>query len=334
MQRKRYRLSDVAANRFYQMPKFLFEGELKKLSNDARVLYALLKDRHELSLQNKWVNKNGEVFLIFTREDMCEFLGCSQPTIRKSINQLKEFNLMDEERQGLNKPNLIFLYYAQQNDEDFLTFWTEKPLQSGLKECFTPECKDFSPNDTDINKTNINNTKSHSQSHSHCQTEQVKEKEIDMTKDPDFESQVNKKEDLKNTPSAQTQEYNKSTLQEPCDNYTNYKQKIKVNISFDNLLRKKPYHEKIVQELMNCILDVICTKDETVKINGEEKDREMVKEIYLSLNQDDIEHVIERYESIHHKITHLHSYLKTMLYTISQENGHFYTNELRSDGIV
>ena len=54
----------------------------------------------------------------------------------------------------------------------------------------------------------------------------------------------------------------------------------------------------------------------------------------LSLNQDDIEHVIERYESIHHKITHLHSYLKTMLYTISQENGHFYTNELRSDGIV
>jgi hypothetical protein len=40
-------VNDVKNNRFYQMPKFLFEGEFKdKLNNDARVLYSLLRDRH------------------------------------------------------------------------------------------------------------------------------------------------------------------------------------------------------------------------------------------------------------------------------------------------
>src|SRR5690554_2897761 len=102
--RTRYTIENVVNNRFYQMPKFLFEGEFKNLSNDARVLYSLLRDRHDLSLKNNWVNENNEVYLIYTREEMANILGCSQPTVRKAINQLKELDLMEEERQGLNRP--------------------------------------------------------------------------------------------------------------------------------------------------------------------------------------------------------------------------------------
>ena len=95
----RYTVNDVAKGRFYQMPKFLFVGEVKKgLSNDAKVLYSLLKDRHELSIRNNWVNERHEVFLIYTREDMADMLGCSQPTLRKSIKQLQSCGLMEEER--------------------------------------------------------------------------------------------------------------------------------------------------------------------------------------------------------------------------------------------
>ncbi|MGL6009163.1 MAG: replication initiator protein A, partial [Culicoidibacterales bacterium] len=36
---------------FYKMPKWLFSDKFKKLSNDARVAYVLLKDRHSLSLK-------------------------------------------------------------------------------------------------------------------------------------------------------------------------------------------------------------------------------------------------------------------------------------------
>ncbi|MFZ2537395.1 MAG: replication initiator protein A [Oscillospiraceae bacterium] len=123
---KRYTLTDVTSNQFYQMPKFLFEGELKNsLSNDAKVLYSLLKDRHELSVKNNWVNEKNEVYLIYTREDLCDMLGCSPPTLRKTIDQLKKNNLMDEQRQGFNKPNYIFLNYINNFDISRFILYTE-----------------------------------------------------------------------------------------------------------------------------------------------------------------------------------------------------------------
>ncbi|MEG0895676.1 MAG: replication initiator protein A, partial [Oscillospiraceae bacterium] len=128
---KRYTLNDVENNLFFQMPKFLFEGDLKsKLSNDAKVLYSLLRDRHELSIKNGWINEKNEVYLIYTRNDLCDMLGCSQPTLRKALEQLKDFNLMDEERQGLNRPNLIYLNY----------YYLQSTETTGVKQSFIPEC--------------------------------------------------------------------------------------------------------------------------------------------------------------------------------------------------
>lgn len=172
--RVRYTVENIMNNRFYQMPKFLLEGEFKKLSNDARVLYSLLRDRHELSLSNNWVNEKNEVYLIFTREEMAELLGCSQPTLRKGIKQLIEAGLMEEERQGLNRPNIIFLTAVSVENTGVknsfspeckeLSVQSEKNFQSRVKELFSQECKNLSPNDTNINDTDISDTKSICQS--------------------------------------------------------------------------------------------------------------------------------------------------------------------------
>ena len=162
--RVRYTQSDVSNSRFFQTPKFLFEGEFKALSSDAKLLYALLKDKHELSLMNNWRNEKGEIYLIYTRENMAEMLGCSQPTLRKAIKQLIDKGLMEEERQGVNKPNLIYLLAVNPMDkglkESFspecknVSVQSERMFQSGVKESFSQECKNLSPNDTNINQTN------------------------------------------------------------------------------------------------------------------------------------------------------------------------------------
>ena len=153
MKMKRYTKEFIVNNRFYQMPKFLFEGEFKKLSNDARVLYSLLRDRHDLSLVNNWVNEKGEVYLICTRESMAEMLGCSIPTARKALKQLIKHGLIEEERQGLNKPNLIYLTAISIENTR-----TEKTFRSREKEPFSQEEKNFSPNDTKYNDTEFNDT--------------------------------------------------------------------------------------------------------------------------------------------------------------------------------
>jgi hypothetical protein len=83
-----------------------------------------------------------------------------------------------------------------------------------------------------------------------------------------------------------------------------------------------------VDELINCMLDVICSHGDTVKINGEQKDRGLVIEHYLSLRYEDINHILDKYKEQRHRIKHLHAYLKTMLYTVKQEIDHYHTNEV------
>lgn len=146
-------MQDVLNSSFYKMPKFLFKDEFKKLSSDAKILYTLLNDRHTLSIDNGWINENNQVYLIYTREAMADMLGCSLPTVRKAIKQLIEFKLIEEERQGLNKPNLIFLCYAMVESTR-----TEKSFHSGQKETFTQDSKKLSGSKTNNNKTNSNKT--------------------------------------------------------------------------------------------------------------------------------------------------------------------------------
>lgn len=152
--RKRFTKQDVVNNQFYQMPKFLFEGEFKDLTSDARVLYSLLRDRHSLSLVNGWLNEYGEVYLIYTRENMADMVGCSLPTVRKAVSLLQDFDLIEDVRQGLNRPNLIYLKSVVIENTR-----TEKNLLSREKDTCCQEAKNVSPNKTDINNTDLNKTK-------------------------------------------------------------------------------------------------------------------------------------------------------------------------------
>jgi hypothetical protein len=111
---ERYKLGDVLDNDCYQMPAFLFEKEFEDLSSDSRMLYMLLSDRRGLSLKNHWVNDNGEIYLIFPREEMRSMLRLSEPTIIKVMNELKRHNLIEEERLGQGKPNRIYLSYISE----------------------------------------------------------------------------------------------------------------------------------------------------------------------------------------------------------------------------
>lgn len=142
--RRRITQKQLQEQSFAKLYKFLFTDEFIKLSSDAKILYTLLRDRYELSSSNGWINENGEVFLIYTREEMCEMLQCSEPTIRKAIKQLKEYNLIEEQRQGLNKPNLIYV----------LDIDLEASKINGTKKLYGQECKNVSCNDT----KNINDT--------------------------------------------------------------------------------------------------------------------------------------------------------------------------------
>lgn len=106
-----YKISEVNSHKFLKIPKALFDNEAYRtgLTSDAKMAYAMLLDRMELSKKNGWVNDDGEIFLLFTKDNMAEMLGIGERTAYRAFKQLQEFKLIKQVRQGLNRPNMIYI---------------------------------------------------------------------------------------------------------------------------------------------------------------------------------------------------------------------------------
>ena len=60
---------EIYQYKFYMIPKELFVNErYTSLSPTAILLYGILLDRLTLSIKNNWIDKNENVYLIFTRK--------------------------------------------------------------------------------------------------------------------------------------------------------------------------------------------------------------------------------------------------------------------------
>lgn len=123
-----YKNNEILENSYYQIPQELFINKLykKKLNSDSKILYAFLLDRLSLSQKNHWFDKLNRVYLIFTREEVQDKLCLSEKTVTKAFKQLTDTNLIAEKRQGLGKPNLIYVGKIQH--EEIITNIEQKNL--------------------------------------------------------------------------------------------------------------------------------------------------------------------------------------------------------------
>lgn len=115
------------------MPQWLYEEPYNALSDKAKQIYMFLFDRRTLSIQNKWFDDKGDVFVYFTNEQLMEKLNCSKPTIISAKKELADMGLLREFRQGVNKPNRLYI--------------------SGSKKTLLQEVKNIDPIKTEYIKT-------------------------------------------------------------------------------------------------------------------------------------------------------------------------------------
>ena len=112
------KLNDAISHFHMQMPRWLFsDPQYSGLSLESKVAYTFLLNRFQLSRRNGWVNRHGEVYVIYTREDLAREM---QVSYRKAISCFKELaqkRLLWEQRQGRGMPNRIFLAEVQLNEK-------------------------------------------------------------------------------------------------------------------------------------------------------------------------------------------------------------------------
>ncbi|MCO4346609.1 replication initiator protein A [Staphylococcus agnetis] len=169
--------------RFYQIPKVFFTNEqYKKLSNDTKIAYGILRDRVELSIKNNWVDDLGNIYFIYTVKHLETILNCGNKKVIKIKSELEEAGLLEQKRLGLNKPNMLYLkkptitqkdiYIIDnyennlKNNDEFNS--TKEVSKRHFKKCQNNTSKNVKTtpqemskqhsNDTDINDTDINDT--------------------------------------------------------------------------------------------------------------------------------------------------------------------------------
>jgi len=163
-----YKANEILENRYYQVPQELFENRLykDKLNSDSKILYGFLLDRLTLSKKNNWINENGEVYLIFTRQEVQSKLNLSDKTVSKAFKQLTGVGLLAEKRQGLGKPNLIFVGKIQHEEitevaePENLRFKNRKNYDSGDGETPATDTENLRGINTNNINTNIINPNS------------------------------------------------------------------------------------------------------------------------------------------------------------------------------
>ena len=145
---------------FYRVPKALIKVDLfEKMSGDAKLLYAVLLDRMNLSLKNGWQDENGNAYIICTIDEIMDSIRCARQKAVKLLDELEhEYQLIERRRQGLGKPNLLYVkdLYAGLSQSNYWKY--ENQTSGGLKSELPGVWKSNGSNTEKINKTDNSET--------------------------------------------------------------------------------------------------------------------------------------------------------------------------------
>ena len=91
---------------FIQLPLFLIGIDI---SNDAKLLYAVLLRRAGVSRKEKWFDGDGRLYVYYTIKEARKLLGCCNQKAIKTFTELEKTSLILRKKQGCGKPAKILL---------------------------------------------------------------------------------------------------------------------------------------------------------------------------------------------------------------------------------
>ena len=273
---------------FYRVPKVLFTNKrFWNISADAKMLYGILLDRMSLSAKNGWIDKNGRVYIIFTVEEAKMALNCAEQKAIKLLSELeKKAGLIERKRQGLGKPNLIYVKnFISAVDSQLLNCENHN---SGTMEITTQELPKSQCNNTDIKNTEFNDT------------------------DSIFPS-------------------GNGGMMDENDRYQEYFDYFSDQLSMDLLKKDYPYDSEMLDNILELIVETVCTKRPLIRIGAEERPAEIVRSRFMKLNVEHIRYVMDCFKENTTKIRNIRQYMLTTIYNAPTTIDTYYDAFVRHD---
>lgn len=106
---------------------------------------------------------------------------------------------------------------------------------------------------------------------------------------------------------------------------------LKKNIHYDFLCELNKDDKNRIDELLSIMLDVICSSKPTVRVNGEELPKELVKNAFLGLGSEHISYVLDALRRNTTDVRNIRSYLITALYNAPSTIDSYYAARVNHD---
>ncbi|MBS7005809.1 MAG: replication initiator protein A [Clostridiales bacterium] len=279
---------------FYRVPKVLFTDErFWNISTDAKLLYGILLDRMNLSAKNGWMDEAGRVYIIFTIDEIKGSIGCAEKKAVKLLDELeRKCGLIERKRQGLGKPNLIYVKNFVDNSVDnhvegqFLNCQNDN---SGTVKNTTLELSKAQGNNTDTIYTDYSDT------------------------DPFLSSDF------------QGREIEGMTVREQ------YRLYFVEQLEYEILKTRHPYDIDILEEILELIVDTVCTNRKMIRIASDDKPAEVVKSRFMKLNSEHISFVLDCLKENTTNVRNMRQYLLAAIYNAPLTIGCYYDSKVRHD---
>ena len=118
---------------------------------------------------------------------------------------------------------------------------------------------------------------------------------------------------------------------EPNDAYRVYEEIIKDNICYDILKQDMPYDHDRIDEIVDLILETVCTRRRTIRIAGDDYPAELVKSKFMKLESEHIRFVLDCMRENTTKIRNIKQYLRAALFNAPSTIGNYYTSLVAHD---
>lgn len=115
------------------------------------------------------------------------------------------------------------------------------------------------------------------------------------------------------------------------DERSEYEEIIKENLDYDILCQDPKFDKDRFREIMDIMLDAVCSTAPTIRINGEDMPQQVVKSRFLKLNSSHIEYVLEAMNNNPSDIRNIRAYLLTALYNASLTIDNYYSSLVNHD---
>lgn len=265
----------------------------KRLNGKEKLLYIILKSFLNVG------SREGVVYP--TIEKICDMVDMSKPTVISILKSLEKKGVLKISQRGLNKPNLYTLY-------DYKALWGNNRKEE----------------DSELEK------------------QRKEEEAINFLKSRGYKFVSKEKELASNTGQSTETSTNNQNFPKSNDNIDTTKNQeevterysldfLKESLHYNDMILINPLDKDMIDTFFHYLHDTINSTKKVIRVNGEDKPREVVVSVLAKLGYYDFLYAVDKYRNNTSKVNNQGAYIVTLLYNAKAQNEADITNQVQHD---